>query len=236
MRKVISGIILGLGCAAAFLGLLALVLPQISNPQLQLVLSSFYAPASQWFVGAVNGLMQFAFANALPLLLTGLGAAVAGAVLLICFHKGDDTQVRIYHTAPPAESNPFATAAPHFEPAVGGESPLSHFTPILERNQNQTDAPNPFARPRQEAAATPVEPLRETPPVQHTVPVETSTPALPPDTPTAACSPVTESDSVPEETPVPSEGQKRRYSPKPLEQKPDKPGSRIRSTMGKHTL
>ncbi len=235
MRKVISGIILGLGCAAAFVGLLALVLPQISNPQLQLVLSSFYAPTSQWFVAVVNGLMQFAFANALPLLLTGAGAAVVGAALLTCFHKGEGTQVRVYPSEPPVESNPFAAASPHFEPAVGGDSPLSHFTPILERNQNQTGASNPFARPRQEAAA-PAEAPQEKPPVQNPVPIEPPAPALPPDTPIAVCAPMPESSAVPKEAPVPSERQRRRYTPGQSDPKPDQPSSRIRSTMGRHTL
>lgn len=235
MRKVISGIILGLGCAAAFLGLLALVLPQIDNAQLQLVLSSFYAPTSQWFIGAVNRLMQFAFANALPLLLTGAGAAIVGAALLTCFHKGEGTQVHVYHSEPPVESNPFAAASPHFEPAVGGDSPLSHFTPILERNRDQTGAPNPFARPRQEAAA-PVEAPQEKPPVQNPVPTEPSAPALPPDMSAVACAPTPGSDAAPKEAPVPSEGQRRRYTPGQSDPKPDQPSSRIRSTMGKHTL
>ena len=88
---------------------------------------------------------------------------------------------------------------------------------------------------RQEAAA-PAEAPQEKPPVQNPVPVEPPAPALPPDTPIAVCAPMPESSAVPKEAPVPSERQRRRYTPGQSGPKPDQPSSRIRSTMGRHTL
>ena len=92
-----------------------------------------------------------------------------------------------------------------------------------------------YTRPRQEAAA-PAEAPQEKPPVQNPVSIEPPAPALPPDTPIAVCAPMPESSAVPKEAPVPSERQRRRYTPGQSDPKPDQPSSRIRSTMGRHTL
>ena len=82
-RKAAGGLLFGLGCAAAFVGLLATVLPLIDNDQLRLVLSSFAMPSENGIVNAINAVMTYALHNCYAVLLAGLGAMAGGAALLL---------------------------------------------------------------------------------------------------------------------------------------------------------
>lgn len=231
VRRVFSGLLLGLGCAAAFIGLMALVLPAIGNQQLQLVLDSFSAPSENGFVRLINQAMSFAFANALPLMLAGLLAALTGGLLLLHFWKQLEAEtvpfVRIHHAVPdqPAESepNPFAAAVSTFEPAEEGQAQhrYSAFPPILEQNPIETQ-PSPYARP------TEPEPAPEIIPAPVAIPeVKSQSPSgsrLLIRSPQPQPEPVAEQ---PKPEPIPQ--------PEPIPEKPFS-SNRIRSTMGKHTL
>lgn len=115
----------GLGCAAAFVGLLATVLPLIDNDQLRLVLSSFAMPSENGIVNAINAVMTYALHNCYAVLLAGLGAMAGGAALLLWKedapeHKQPQREWEApvnegakrpeVHAQPPMEpeSNPFA--------------------------------------------------------------------------------------------------------------------------------
>ena len=83
-RKTLGVLLTLLGCIAAFLGLAAVVVPLVSNAQLQLVLDSFATPSRSLLVNAINQLMTFVLSHSLPVLLGGLLAASAGIAVLAC--------------------------------------------------------------------------------------------------------------------------------------------------------
>lgn len=233
VRRVFSGLLLGLGCAAAFVGLMALVLPAIGNQQLQLVLDSFSAPSENGFVRLINQAMSFAFAHALPLMVAGLLAAVTGGLLLLHFWKRLEAEaapfVRIHHAVPdqPAESepNPFAAAVSTFEPAEEGQPQhrYSAFPPILEQNPIEAQ-PSPYARPAEPE-----------PPAPEISPAPVAIPEVKSQSPSGSRLLIRSPQPQPEPVPIPEP------EPEPIPQPeliPEKPfsSSRIRSTMGKHTL
>lgn len=246
VRRFFSGLLLGLGCAAAFIGLLALVLPAVANQQLQLVLASFSAPSENSFVRLINQAMSFAFANALPLMLIGLLSAMAGGLLLLHFWKhaeeAEAPSVRIRHARPAQlpeqEPNPFAAAVATFEPAEAPserQSFYSAFPPILEQNPIEPQ-PSPYARPvaeKTEDASAPrysMEPPRER--SLAAVPI----PEVRSESPSG--SRLLIRSTMPEPAP-----EKEETAPEPAPEplppmEPEKPfvSSRIRTTMGKHTL
>lgn len=246
VRRFFSGLLLGLGCAAAFIGLLALVLPAVANQQLQLVLASFSIPSENGFVRLINQAMSFAFDNALPLMIVGLLAALAGGLLLNHFWKHAEEQeassVRIRHARPAQlperEPNPFAAAVATFEPAeapVEPQSRYSAFPPILEQNPIDPQ-PSPYARPVDEkpveapAPRYSMEPPRES--SLNAVPI----PEVRSESPSG--SRLLIRSTLPEPTPE-KEEKAPEPTPEPLPpMEPEKPfvSSRIRTTMGKHTL
>lgn len=85
VRKALSGILLGLGCAIAFIGLLALVLPAIPNEQLHLVLASFDMPSSHPLVSGMNRGMSYALHNGWQVLFWGLFLLMIGVALFVFF-------------------------------------------------------------------------------------------------------------------------------------------------------
>lgn len=246
VRRFFSGLLLGLGCAAAFIGLLALVLPAVTNDQLQLVLASFSAPSDNGFVQVVNQAMSVAFSNALPLLIVGLLAALAGGLLLLHFWKHAEEEeapsVRIRHARPAQlpdrEPNPFAAAVSTFEPAEAPperQSRYSAFPPILEQNSIDPQ-PSPYARPATEKPPEPPVPQYSMEPPRESSPNAVPIPEVRSESPSG--SRLLIRSTPPEPSPESSE-KAPEPTPEPLPpMEPEKPfvSSRIRTTMGKHTL
>lgn len=174
----------GLGCAAAFVGLLATVLPLIDNDQLRLVLSSFAMPSENGIVNAINAVMTYALHNCYAVLLAGLGAMAGGAALLLWKEDAPERKPPQreweapvnegakrpeVHAQPPMEpeSNPFADFSmqelltPRTQPVPVEEKP-SYPPPILPNSQENV-ATSPYARPAEELAEETAVPERARP-------------------------------------------------------------------------
>lgn len=181
VQKALSGILLGLGCAIAFIGLLALVLPAIPNQQLHLVLASFDMSSSHPLVAAMNKGMSFALHNGWQVLFTGLFLLMVGVSLFVFLsvresrregaspfpdRSDDDFPSRpLWEPHPEPRHNPFADMAKwdSFAPLNPGTQEPSfafarHRSPLLEPNRVEEvpmpDA-NPFARPMPEPVKAP---------------------------------------------------------------------------------
>ena len=165
LKRVLSGLLFGVGCALTFVGLLAVVLPSISNPQIQLVIASFSTVSERPAVNLVNQFMNFAFEQGWRLFLIGLLVAGVGAWLLILFTpqtKRTQKPQPVRRNSPPVpvqhvdESeqqpvfeapNPFATrryAAPQDEPPVSKPAPVLHAKPMLEQNTVEVSTEYPI--------------------------------------------------------------------------------------------
>jgi len=125
LRRFLSGLLFGTGCALTFVGLLSVALPSISNPQLQLVLASFAEPSNHAFISLINRFMSFALSQSWRLFFIGLLIGIVGAWLLILFSPRKPLTKR---TVPPSEPSP-APQQPVYEPQPMAEA----------------EAPNPFA-------------------------------------------------------------------------------------------
>ena len=154
VRRALSGLLFGTGCAVTFLGVLALLLPKINNTQLQLVLASFETPSRFAVVNAMNAFMRFALRQSWELLGVGVLCLGVGAWLF-----GRFTQPEAAPESPPASApeppaevvdepiaeqpNPFAVYRPEpsptlFAPKAAPEpetiSYAAYHRPILEEN------------------------------------------------------------------------------------------------------
>lgn len=196
VRKAAGGLLFGLGCAAAFVGLLATVLPLIDNDQLRLVLSSFAMPSENGIVNAINAVMTYALHNCYAVLLAGLGIMAGGAALLLWKEDvperrppqrewkmpvNEDAKKPEVYARPPIEleSNPFADfsmqelSIQRTQPVAVEEKP-SYPSPILPNSQENVSV-SPYARPADEQA-------EETAAPEHVLSARESEPASPAET------------------------------------------------------
>lgn len=240
VRRTLSGILFGAGCAFTFIGLLALLLPCVDNPQLSLVLASFDLPSEHPVVSLMNQGMSYALHNGWQVLFVGLAMLAVGLILLLIFTRepkrskpretfGNSVLAYVpeWETPQPSgfETNPFATAAlweHQFAPAKKQEPENeSSFTvfggPMLEPNRID-DEPAPvftsevYARPAAAHDPQPVEKPHE----------EVSAPAKP----VPLHEPVIPAPAVPvKPDPV--------YTPNEEPNEPTMLSSRIRSTVGR---
>jgi len=81
LKKVLSSILIILGCIMMLIGLLAFALPRIDNQQLQLVLSSFESPSENPVIQLMNDGMNFAIENCFLMLLIGSAIMMTGILL-----------------------------------------------------------------------------------------------------------------------------------------------------------
>lgn len=151
-RRLLSGLLFGLGCALSFIGLLSVVLPSIPNPQLQLILSGFEMTSTQPFVESINQLMRLVLAQNWRVFYLGLLVAVIGAILILQFTPKVQQPEKPLFSNPQApftqpeqveKPNPYARAA-SFQPAEP-ETTCAVFQPepILERNVIKETEPIP---------------------------------------------------------------------------------------------
>jgi len=157
IRRTLSGLLFGLGCAIVFIGALAVLLPKIDNAQLKLFLSSFEAPSRFAVINAVNRFLLFALAHSWQVLGVGALCVLLGIGLLLHFSDSgkpaepDETlfQRPACEAAPLSadEPNPFAVAE-HTEPDDSASKFLAYHRPLLEENridENQPYLPHSFS-------------------------------------------------------------------------------------------
>lgn len=171
--RIFSNILFGLGCALAFAGLLALVLPMIENDQLQLVLSSLQMPSERFLVNAMSGAMSYAMAHCYGVMLTGAALTLGAALLMLWLGRLEraefekpyanargktrqDSAAVYYAAQEPAELeyNPFADLSVQelLKPRAATDenvSPLPNWDAILPKTRN---VESPYARPVQNEA------------------------------------------------------------------------------------
>lgn len=261
VRRTLSGILFGVGCALTFIGLLTLILPAVANDQLQLVLASFESPSENPIVQLMNSGMSFALHHSWQVLFTGAALLVVG---LICFILFSREKKRIPQQEPykrpaaapseplweqpapePARPNPFADMAlwdQQFAPVkrqeIPDENPFSVYGgPLLERNRIEeipayTFTPEAYTRPVEPEPVQQPEPAVDPLPVMETVQPLTMPSASAPLTP-----PVLSAESrIPLTPPSPPASEKPEpvYTPNEEPDAPVQISSRIRSTMGRH--
>ncbi len=154
-RRFLSGLLFGLGCALIFIGILATVLPSVPNQQLQLVLGSFSLSSNNAIVQLINRAMSFALSQNWRVLLLGILATAAGALLLLHFtpKKQKPQSIRTEASIPASSaiaSMPEAEAVPEVPNPFAVGTYLNHLpiresktdssfvrytTPILEPNR-----------------------------------------------------------------------------------------------------
>lgn len=252
-RRFLSGLLFGLGCALSFVAFLAIVLPGIDNPQLQLVVASFQMTSAHPAVQAINAFMTFAFQQNWRLLGLGLLILAVGCGLLVHFSPVRKTKTKpsndVLPPAPPPaseEHNPFAHVSyPDMDPEpLAVQSPIAfHPEPILEPNaiEERQDSflydVQPYFSPRLTAESRAIEADAGLPSQSGSRilvrsicdPIPAQTPVLPAD---PAPSEEPEASPVSKTVPLFSTAE-----PKPIEHPnlpPLAPSGRIRSTMGRH--
>ena len=167
----------GLGCASAFSGVLSLIVKTTGNPQLQLVLQSFYTVSDQAAVRLFNTGVVFCLTHPWGILAVGGAAMLLGGILLAVtsVRETSASSKESYRKAapPPVSSsfkpfvppqeNPFAVAsadertpsapvctfAPAIQQTKHSETNAAYlFKPLLEQNRiESTETASPFARP-----------------------------------------------------------------------------------------
>lgn len=170
-RKILSELLFGVGCAISFVALLAVILPEINHPQLQLVLSSFRMSSDHPAVQAINDFMLFALQQNWRLLYMGLMVLGVGAALLLHFtpkqRKEPDQPDPLPAPAQAEKANPYASVCyqkANPEPRPDNQASfLIHAEPILERNQIGENEPlfvsdiQPYFSPRLKAESRAIE-------------------------------------------------------------------------------
>jgi len=254
-RRFLSGVLFGTGCALTFVGLLAVVLPAISNQQMDLVLASFSMTSDNRGVALVNRFMSFVLEQNWRVVVLGVMIAAAGGALLAYFQPRKAKEpAPIQMQTPPSSTpvretlqeapNPFAVAAYH-TPEAAIRKPVSAFhpyaAPMLERNKIESAdaAPAaeavPYFSPRFEAESRAVQTSISEASQSGSRLLFRPEPAAP--------------EKAPEETPVevpPAELSRpvpppAAPAPKSAAEAPNvstsllRPSPRIRSTMGRHS-
>lgn len=152
VRNLISSLIFGSGCALSFVGLLAVILPRLPLPQLQLVLASFSLPSENAAVSVINAFMSFVLNQSWQTFATGLILTCAGGWLLFHFSPKPvrAAEKEKTHTSPEPtavkidsvpECNPFAVE--RMQESYLETQPVSSFAhakPILEPNRIDEEA------------------------------------------------------------------------------------------------
>lgn len=173
LRRTLGGILFGVGCAFAFIAVLALFLPSVENDQLKLVLASFDMKSEHPVVNVMNQGMSYALHNGWQMLLFAGILMVVGLLLLLFSREPEPEPYRRPEPQPmpqwesaPAfepESNPFASAAlweNQFAPAkrqeTRTENPFPVYGgPMLDKNRIEDTpayafAPDLYTRPAEE--------------------------------------------------------------------------------------
>lgn len=150
IRRTLSELLFGLGCAVVFIGALAFILPGIENPQLKLFLASFESPSRFAVINAVNRFLVFTLAHGWQVLGVGALCLLLGMGLLLHFSDSGkpvetaeqpfQRPVREAVPTPSDQPNPFAVAE-HTEPDDFASRFLAYHRPLLEENRIDENSP-----------------------------------------------------------------------------------------------
>ena len=136
LKKVLSSILIILGCIMMLIGLLAFALPRINNQQLQLVLSSFESPSENPVIQFMNDGMNFAIENCFLMLLIGSAIMMTGILLTFSLRTDEAIAAAQRKQKSPAHAPDHSNYA---RPATPQES-------AEEATYDQPPQVNPFAR------------------------------------------------------------------------------------------
>lgn len=243
LRRMLSGLVFGLGCAITFVGVMAFALPRVDNAQLQLVLQSFESPSRFALVNLISSGMRFALRESLKVLLFGAICLSLGGYLFCRFTETEKPAApagkpcETPDALPPAPvseaPNPFAIPEPvslpeeytfapsSAQPESAIASVMTGHKPLLEENKIDESAPWLPERFEAESRAMETETGESSPSGSRMI---LRAPQLTPEPPA--------STPLQSDTPAPSEPEKEEAVPPSPLLKPAP--SRIRSTMGKH--
>ena len=157
LRRFLSGLLFGIGCALIFISLLALMMSAIPNQQLKLILDSFSQISPNHVINLLNRGMSFVLQYSWRVLALGVLTAAAGGLLMLRFSpKSSMSKKPAAAVLPPKPAaapaqeppNPFAASSYiDHQPAAqhNGKHALTTFhQPILERNRiEETEAAVP---------------------------------------------------------------------------------------------
>ena len=108
LRRFISALLFGAGCAMICAGLIALVISRSENQQIQLLLASFFAPAENGFVRAMNAALRFTLHSSGRVVLLGVLTAACGAGLMLYFSPRQRKRPARKRRAMPSSPSPSA--------------------------------------------------------------------------------------------------------------------------------
>ena len=151
VRRLISGLLLGAGCALTFAGFLALSLPVVPNMQLQLVPDSFKSPSNHLFGQLVNNGINYTLEHAWQVTIVGALILLLGGILFGFFCSPRDECENEAYRRPAGETPPQSVQKSHVEKTP---APLWK-NPEDEENPFRSYAPEDFA-PAQPQTASPV--------------------------------------------------------------------------------
>ena len=237
IRRTLSGLLFALGCAVCFIGVMALILPNIDNRQLQLVLASFQAPSSSAIVTIVNRMMSFSMANSWQVIGLGVLCVLIGGGLMVKWGeetapKQEAPEAVFKRPDPQPDEQPSAPASAAYavteakaEPLFSEEVPeihssvLSYHTPLLEENRIDETRPHLPSSFASESLAIRTEVGDYSPSGTRAI-LRTPPPVA------VAPEPVIQQQPTPPPVLIPEE--------KPVTRQAEQTPSRIRSTMGQH--
>ena len=148
-RRFLCGLLFGLGCGLSFIGLMAITLPSMQNPRLQLVLSGFEMVSNKPLVETVNQFMRFVLEQNWRVFLLGIFISAVGAILLWQFTRKNTSNKSIskplcstHHAYSEAaeKPNPYARVTYHLPIIPEHKQNIFKPEPILERNIIETPA------------------------------------------------------------------------------------------------
>lgn len=142
LSRFLSVFLLGLGCMLVFVGIAAMLLPDIENAQFQLVLSSFEMPSRNFFVNTMNHAMTFALQNSSLVIGIGISLVFIGIILMLIIRPMQQEAERRSAYQPPRQK----TANPQRRETIPSWHPTKAQPPHEE---------NPFATPSVSALLMP---------------------------------------------------------------------------------
>ena len=229
--RTLGALLLAAGCAAAFVGLAAMLLSHSSNAQVGLVVASFDEPSRFWLVSAVGTCMRFAMRHGWQMIAGGAAGIALGGWMVAHFtavtpkqqpvcEKPIETPVAAEPVTvqPVQEENPFAVASAP-QPCA-----MPDFAPSVQASQSRLPGFVLYDRPMLDAN------LVDEPPARVPPTFENESRAVASETGSASPSGArvilrTPQPSVPDKTSAPASVD----APQAIR-------PRIKSTMGKHTL
>ena len=137
LKKFLGHLLTVLGSVVLLIGIVAAILPNVTNRQMKLIVTSFQTPSDNWLIQSMNNGFTFAMNHVFLMILLGLVIIAAGILLMISART--DAQLQAQSTSRPANAGVAATAT---AAAVTATAVAAQPTKATARQQEE----NPFAR------------------------------------------------------------------------------------------